>query len=214
MLFRSDKVSVDIGFGAQKARALVTPGDCVTLDGTLTGLLKGRVSSAALDNRAGCAAVIRAAQLLKGVDKPRISVALVSQEETGSAGAATAANILAPDLAVVVDVSMATTPDDRPERCGVMGKGPMIGMAPILEKGLSNKLIDICKKEDIPYQLEIMGSRTGTDADHIAVSGKGVRAALVSIPLRFMHTPAEVVDIGDVENTALLIAKAVGGALC
>ena len=211
----ADKISIDIGMNAENAKSAVNPGDRITLDGKLTTLLGNRVSAAALDNRAGCAAIIRAAQLLAGTSNPRISVALVSQEETGSAGAATAANILAPDIAVAVDVSMAITPDDSPDKCGIMGDGPMIGIAPILERRLSNKLIDICKNEAIPYQLEVMGANTSTDADHIAVSGKGVKTALISIPLRFMHTPAEIVDTTDIENTALLIAKAVkGGGLC
>ena len=90
----------------------------------------------------------------------------------------------------------------------------MIGVAPILDRRLSRMLADTAKRANIPWQPEVMGSRTGTDADVIAVSGAGVRTALVSIPLRFMHTPGEVAALCDIENTARLIAETVGGNVC
>jgi len=210
---KAEELAVDIGFSAETAREKVQLGDRITFDGVCTPLLSDRVACAALDDRSGCAAVIRAAELLRDCKKANISVALVSQEETSSAGAATAANILAPDYAFVVDVSMAVTPDDRAEDCGELGKGPMIGVSPILSRSLSNKLIETAKHKNIPWQIEVMAGRTGTDADAIAVSGKGVRAATVSIPLRFMHTAGEIASLADIENTARLIAETVGGGL-
>lgn len=210
---KADELAVDIGFSADSAKEKVRLGDRITFDGALTPLLSDRIASAALDDRSGCAAVIRAAELLRDCKKANISVALVSQEETGSAGAATAANILAPDYAFAVDVSMAITPDDRNEDCGEMGKGSMIGISPILSRELSNRLIETAKRKNIPWQIEVMAGRTGTDADAIAVSGKGVKAATVSIPLRFMHTAGEIASLADIENTARLIAEVVGGGL-
>lgn len=211
---KPEQLSVDIGLSAEAAREKVALGDRIVLDGVLEPLFSDRVCSAALDDRAGCAAVIRAAELLKKTEKAEIIVALVSQEEVGSSGAATSAFAVAPDFAFVVDVSMGLTPDEKAEACGEMGKGPMIGVAPILDRRLSLRLTETAKRANIPWQIEVMASRTGTDADAIAVSGKGVRAALVSIPLRFMHTPGEVVSLSDVENTAKLIAETVGGGLC
>ncbi len=211
---KPEELAVDIGLSAGAAREKVALGDRITLDGALEPLFADRICSAALDDRAGCAAVIRAAELLKKNEKAEIIVALVSQEEVGSSGAATSAFAVAPDFAVVVDVSMGLTPDEKAEACGEMGKGPMIGVAPFLDRRLSRLLTDTAKRANIPWQLEVMSSRTGTDADAIAVSGRGVRTALVSIPLRFMHTPGEVVALCDVENTARLIAETVGGGLC
>ena len=210
---KPDGMTVDVGFCAEKARELIEPGDRITFDGEFTSLLGDRVCAPAMDDRSGCAAVIKAAELLRGCRTANVSVALVSQEETGSAGASTAAFALQPDYAFAVDVSMAITPDDSAEKCGEMGKGPMIGFSPILDRELSRKLIDVAKKKNIPWQTEIMSGRTGTDADYIAVSGKGVKTACVSIPLRFMHTAAEVVSLADIENTARLIAETVGGGL-
>ena len=211
---KPEDLSVDIGLSAEAAREKVALGDRIVLDGVLEPLFGDRVCSAAMDDRAGCAAVIRAAELLKGTEKAEIIVALVSQEEVGSSGAATSAFAVAPDFAFVVDVSMGLAPDEKAEMCGEMGKGPMIGVAPILDRRLSLRLTETAKRANIPWQIEVMASRTGTDADAIAVSGRGVRTALVSIPLRFMHTPGEVVSLSDVENTSRLIAETVGGGLC
>ncbi len=211
---KPEDVAVDIGFSAEAAREKVAPGDRITLDGALEPLFSDRICSAALDDRAGCAAIIRAAELLKNTEKAEIIVALVSQEEVGSSGAATSAFAVAPDFAFVVDVSMGLAPDEKAESCGEMGKGPMIGVAPILDRRLSRLLVETAKRANIPWQMEVMAGRTGTDADAIAVSGRGVRTAIVSVPLRFMHTPGEVVALCDVENTARLIAETVGGGLC
>ena len=84
----------------------------------------------------------------------------------------------------------------------------MIGIAPSLSREVSEKLLNIAKDRDIPYQTEVMNGSTGTNADRYSVGGKnGAKACTVSIPLRNMHTPAEVIDISDVEQTGRLIAE-------
>lgn len=209
-----EQLAVDVGLSAESAKEKIALGDRITFDGALQPLLSDRVCSVALDDRSGCAAVIHAAELLRSTESAEIVVALVSQEEVGSSGAATSAFAIAPDFAFAVDVSMGLTPDDRAETCGELGKGPMIGVAPILDRRLSKLLSETAQRANIPWQIEVMGGRTGTDADVIAVSGKGVRTAIVSIPLRFMHTAGEVMSLSDIENTARLIAETVGGGLC
>jgi len=211
---KTDGMTVDVGLTKEKAKELIGLGDRITFDAPFTNLLGDRICAPALDDRSGCAAVIRAAQLLRDCGKARVSVALTSQEESGSAGAKTSAFILKPDYAFAVDVSFAMTPDSDPEDCAELGKGPMVGIAPILDRKLSKLLIDVAKRRNIPYQTEIMAGSTGTDADHIAVSGVGVKTAVISIPLRFMHTAGEVASLADIENTAKLIAETVGGGLC
>lgn len=170
---------------------------------------RDRWPPASLDDRAGCAAVIGAAKLLRESAAAEISVALVSQEEVGSAGAATAAYALAPDFAFAVDGFVRLDPRRPPEDCAEIGKGPMIGFAPILDRSLSRRLTETAQKHGIPYQTEIIGSRTGTDADFIAVSRGGVRTGLLSIPLRFMHTAGEIAALCDLEQTARLLAKTI-----
>ena len=198
---------VDTGLPAEQARKRVRPGDRMTFDGPPLRLGGDRVTGAALDDRCGCAAVILAArELLSRRPELSLCVLLASQEETGSAGAKTGAFETAPDLALAVDVSFGSTPGETGAASGRLGGGPMIGLAPILKKEVSQGLIETAKREGIPYQLEVMGGRTGTDADLIATAGGGVPAGLVSIPLRYMHTPGELVSLEDVLSTARLLA--------
>ena len=129
-----------------------------------------------------------------------------SQEETGFLGSRTGSFAINPSCAIVVDVSFAVQPTVAPEKCGELSKGPMIGIAPILDKEMFVELKSISKSNNIPYQLEVMSGTTGTNADAITTTASGVRTALLSIPLRNMHTQSEVVDMADIEKTAELIA--------
>ena len=205
-----EDVLVDVGYPGDKCRELIRPGDRVNLRSTPRELLGGLVSGKALDNRAGCCCLIKVLELLKDEElNCGLSVVFSSMEEIGGQGAKTAAYGVAPTHAVVVDVSYAHTPDSPREKCGKIGDGPMVGFSPILSRELSDKLVDIAKSTEIPYQYEAMGGSTGTNADHIATTRTGVRTALVSIPLKYMHSPTEVVDPQDVDNSATLIAALV-----
>ena len=82
----------------------------------------------------------------------------------------------------------------------------MIGISPVLSRTLSQTLINIARAEKIPYGIEVMPQRTGTDADALSVVKGGSIAATVSLPIRYMHTPVETADISDIENTAKLLA--------
>lgn len=208
-----EDVSVDVGLDADEARKRITPGDRITFCSEVRELMNGRVSARATDDRAGCAAVIRAAQKLTERELCcGLTVALTTLEEVGGQGAATAANILSPTHAVAVDVSFGRAPDCPRAKCGEMGGGPMIGAAPVIDNEMFSRLRETAKREGIPYQVEVMGGNTGTDVDGIAVSGAGVRCALVSIPQRNMHTPVEIVHVSDVEATGDLIAAYVADA--
>ena len=99
------------------------------------------------------------------------------------------------------------THDESEEECGIMGKGAMIGIAPSLSREMSDSFISLAEEKGIPYQLEVMSGKTGTNADTIGVSGSGTKTVTVSIPEKHMHTPVEIVDINDIDNTALLIAE-------
>ncbi len=111
------------------------------------------------------------------------------------------------DEAIAVDVSFGYTPSCKKSDCGELGKGPMVGFSPILSATMSNKLREIAEKNSIPYQVEVMGGgHTGTNADVISVSESGIKTALVSIPEKYMHSPIEIVDTNDVDNTAKLLA--------
>ena len=88
-----------------------------------------------------------------------------------------------------------------------MGSGTMIGVSPSLCRELSQAFIDTAQQKEIPYQIEVMNGKTGTDADKISVTRSGVKTVTLSIPLRYMHTPVEVLDLRDIDCTASLIAE-------
>ncbi len=204
---KMEEVLVDTGFETQRARQLFAPGDYISMDGPLSVLENGRLRGRALDDRIGCAAVLMAARSLHAAEPGcRVTVVLASMEEGSGVGASTAAFDVAPDLAVAVDVSFADGFGVPAWHCGKMGGGPMIGIAPVLDRKQTDRLRQLAAREGIPFQLEAMGGRTGTDAEGIASARTGIPTVLLSIPLRNMHTPVETIHLDDVENTARLMA--------
>ncbi len=202
------ELGIDVGMDARRARRHIRPGDRVSFRPNFRPLAGERVSGKSLDDRAGVAAVLRCLDLLAGEElECDIAAVFAVQEELGCRGSAAAAYRVAPSAAIAVDVSFAHTPDADRARCGVLAGGPMIGWAPGLDDRLTRRLLALAEEAGIPSQNEVMGGDTGTDADSIADARGGVRTALLSIPLRYMHTPAEVVDLRDVENTARLMAE-------
>lgn len=211
------KTWVDFGMPYGEVAKHIKIGDLLTYKTSPKTLLGNRISSSALDDRCGVAALIRCAELLSDASdlKYKIVILLSSQEETYGTGAKTGAYKIDADEAIAVDVSFASQPDITGMYSKIeLTKGPMICISPILNKPMSDKLTEIAKKLNIPYQLEPISGITGTNADHISVSKSGVKTAVVSIPQKYMHTPAEVIDTDDVENTARLIAEYIknGGA--
>lgn len=203
----ADSIYIDTGLNKAEITDIVSLGDNVIVSSKPKKLIGSRFTAGSLDNKAGVATLIKVAHML--VDKNLdccVKFLFSSQEETGFLGSRTASFAIKPSCAIVVDVSFATQPMVAPEKCGELSKGPMIGFAPILDKEMFSDLKSISHKNDIPYQLEIMSSTTGTNADAITTTASGVRTALISIPLRNMHTQAEIVDMTDIENTAKLIA--------
>ncbi len=210
-----DEILIDTGMSKNEAEKLISPGDRITVKSPHGEMENGRIFGAALDDRAGCAAIIRAAELVAETEeRPSVKLLFSAQEETGGDGAITGSFNLDADECIAVDVSFADAPGMPSEKCGKLNKGPMIGIAPVLDYRISRKLKSIAEEKGIPYQLELMGDSTGTNADHIAISKGGVRTGLVSIPQRNMHTGVEIISVDDVENLAKLIAEYIlGGGL-
>ena len=151
-------------------------------------------------------------ELIKDDDiKCSYTVLFSSQEEIGERGAQIACYDINPDIAIAVDVGFGLTSDDSPHKCGVIGRGAMVGISPSLSREISESLMETARAKNIPYQVEIMGGLTGTNADRFSVSKCGVKSCTCSIPLKYMHTPVEVIDIEDVKNTALLLAEYLRG---
>ncbi len=210
-----DDILVDTGLSMQEAEKLISAGDRITVRSPACELLGERISCPALDDRAGCAVIIRAAEIItKAENAPNLKLLFSAQEETGGTGAVTGSFNIDADECISVDVSFADAPDMPSKKCGKLDKGPMIGFSPVLSYEISRRLEAVAKEKEIPYQLELMSDSTGTNADHIALSRGGIKTGLVSIPLRNMHTAVEVVSVNDVENCAQLIAQYIlGGGL-
>lgn len=210
------KLSLDTGLG-EKAGELISAGDLATYDKRACELCGNRVTGKSLDNRAGVAALLCLAKKFEK-EQPPINVLLLfcGAEELGHRGAKTAAFSCECDEAIAVDVSFAAFPEISPEECGKLGHGPMIGISPVLSSAVARKLTETAKIGNIPYQVEVMGGTTATDADVLSVTKEGIPTGLLSIPLRNMHTDAEVIDTADIASTADLLYAYImsGGAVC
>lgn len=207
-------ISIDIGMTREQAEQLVSPGDSVLICSAFRTLCADRVSAPFVDDRSGVCAVLEALELMKGRKlRYNIAVSFTAQEETGERGAKQAAFRIQPDEAIVVDVSFGRTPDSIPHETAELGSGAMIGFSAVLDREMSQRLCDICEESGIPYTREVMPGATGTNADSIAVSGRGIKCCTLSFPIRYMHTGVETVDIGDIMAAARLICEyASGGA--
>lgn len=201
-------LAIDTGMSAQKLKESVSIGDIVTLKSTPLRLQNERFSSKAVDNRCSIAALIQVMQELTRVrhDSDVYFVA-TAQEEEDLSGVTAAAYNLQPDIAVVIDACHGDMPDTSKEDTYNLGKGPAIGIGPVLAKKLTNRLIEIAKEENIPYQLDVEPDDTGTEAWATQVSRCGIPTALVSIPVRYMHTSVETVHLDDIRNTGRLILR-------
>ena len=202
-------MAVDIGYSAQKARELVPIGTRIAFRSRPASLLGSRISGKALDNRAGAAVIIRTVELLEPKCSRldcHVTALLSTREEVGHLAAGCAAFTVAPTQAIVVDTGFGQYPGCPSEACCKLGGGPMIGFSPVLSRSITKKLTSVADEEGIQWQYDVCGGRTGTNADDIAVTAGGIPCGLLSIPQRNMHTPVEVVDCDDVENTARLLA--------
>lgn len=217
---KKHEIWIDIG-AKTKAEALtrIAIGDVATYDHEFE-LINGSIGTArAFDNKVG-AYIVGEALIRLAKEKSKLAAKVVSvattQEEIGTRGAQTSAFAVDPHVALIVDVGHATDhPDCDPRKFGEtkLGGGPIICRGPNINPKVYERLVATAKKLKIPYQLEADPRPTGTDARAIQMARGGVACGLVSIPLRYMHTPSEIVDLEDVENCVKLFAafaKSVG----
>ncbi len=210
------KLVIDIGCSAEKARQLVKVGDPIILRQSCTDLLNHRICGKALDNRAGVAVLLDVLYALRKMPLPiDLYTVFSTGEEFNGFGAIHAANELAPDEALVIDVTHGVSVNTPKEKAFPLGSGAVIGVAPILNGEVTNRLLALADKYQIAHAREAMSGRTGTNSDCIASSRYGVPTGLVSIPLRYMHSGCEVVDLADMKECSRLIMQYVnqGGAI-
>ena len=192
----------------KRAKEVIKPGDFVNYYEEPANLLDNKITGKALDNRVGVSMLLCLAKELKDKRLPiKVAFAFTGEEELGCRGAATSAFAIKPDEAIAIDVTFGDAPDVSARECGSLGGGAMIGIAPVLNKSISDKLVAIAKNNNINYDTEIMSERTGTDADKISLTAEGVKTGLISVPIRNMHTPVEVVCLSDMTATVKILEK-------
>ena len=205
--FPPDKLCIDVGLTQEEAERLVPPGTPVVYGNTFEELGEKYLCGKALDDRACAAIIIRAFERLSGEELNADVCCLVStQEEVGHRGATVAAWSVQPDAALVVDVTHGRMPD-APEVPCECGKGAAIGIGPNMNPTLSRELIALARARGIAYQPEaVPGGNSGTNAHAVQMAREGVVTGLISLPLKYMHTPVEVVCREDMDAIVELLA--------
>lgn len=203
---------IDIGAkDREDAEKYVSVGDPLTFDIYFEHLRNDLVMARGFDNKMGSFVVAETIRLLHDIKMTAAVFGVSSiQEEIGAYGAHISAFGIEPDVGLVTDVTHATdTPDVKKERFGFvkMGNGPVIGKGSSINPVVEKRLRETAEKNNIPYQRTADPRGTGTDADRIAYSRKGVPTGLASVPNRYMHTPGEILHLEDLENTAKLFAE-------
>lgn len=217
-----DKLVIDLGMPAEQVHELVRVGDQITIGVGFELFGDNMAVSRAFDDKVG---VFIACRVMENLSKDpgyhgNFIAAITTQEEIGTRGAITSAHAISPDAAIAFDVTHATDyPGIDKSKYGdiVCGKGPVIARGPNINPVMFSTLEQAARAEGIEFQLEAEPSVTGTDARSIQVSRDGVPTALISIPLRYMHTPTEVIDLDDVEGAIRLITrfvKSIGDVDC
>lgn len=190
-------------------------GCVITYPDTFFVLNENKFVCRALDNRMGGFMIAEVARLLKENGKELdfgLYVVNSVQEEIGLRGAEMITNTIQPNVAIVTDVTHdTTTPMIEAKKSGLaeIGKGPVVSYAPAVQQRLRDLILDTAEEKEIPFQRAASSRMTGTDTDAFAYSNGGVASALISLPLRYMHTTVEMVHRDDVENVIKLIYESV-----
>lgn len=188
---------------------IVSVGDYIIYDMDYEYLLNNNISARGLDNRTGAFIV---AEVLKRLSKENLNVGVYAvstvNEETTMGGAHFAAANIQPSMAIACDVTFATdAPGSNPKKDGdvKLGEGAVISIGSQINKKINKLIKDTAKKYDYKLQVELTPRGTGTDADKMRFAGKGVPVALLSLPLRYMHSPSEVVNLDDIDEEINLL---------
>ena len=206
-IIKHEDMVIDIGFSAKKTRELVRVGDMITLRSSCAELKNNLVMGKSFDNRASCAVIIDVLSKISRLNSRFDVYAVFSAgEEFGGFGVSTAAFDIAPDRAIVLDTTFGVSPYTSSSKGKKLGQGAAIGISPLLDNHMKESLVGIARSRSLDYQTEVMSGGTGTNADDIVMSRSGVATALLSIPLRYMHSASEVVSLEDMKSASALVS--------
>lgn len=205
---KTEDMLIDTGLSPEKAAQVIAVGDFVSIDRKLLSLKNSVFSGKALDDRAGVAVLLQIAEDLQKL-KHQADVYLVAtvQEEVGLRGALTSAYGITPDLGIAIDVTHGKIPGLSDEEAYELGKGPVVVIGPQVHPKLFARLQSVAEEHGIKHQIEPSTRPGGTDAFALQIAQAGVATALLSIPLRYMHTSVETVSAADIRESGRLLAE-------
>ena len=199
---------VDTGLRPQRVKNLVRIGDLISFAQEPIQLQADTLAGHSLDNRASVAALTLCLdELQKRNHAWDVWAVATAQEEETLGGARTSAFQLRPQLAVAVDVTWGKSTGTPDHKTFPLGKGPTLGLGPNIHPGLHSSFKEVADNLEIPYAIEVMPRHSGTDAYSLQVAAEGIPTMVVGIPLRYMHTPVEVVALKDIRRTAHLLSE-------
>ena len=207
-----DALVIDLGLPGKTVKKQVRVGDSITFGVGFERYGKGMAISRAFDDKAGVWVAVRVLEELKKADtlKGDFICAATVQEEIGVRGAETSTYSINPDVGIAFDVTHASDYpgiDKTKHGACVCGGGPVIARGPNINPEVFDRLVAAAEKENIPYQIEAEPGVTGTDARAIQMARGGKACGLVSVPVRYMHTPTEVLKLSDLELTVALLVR-------
>lgn len=204
-------MTIDTGMSADEVRKVISVGDSITLVGECKELAGGRLCGKSMDDRASIAAIVKMLEKLSKVnlDVDVYAVAAVC-EEVGGRGAKTAGFAINPDMAIAIDVTHGITPDNS-KNAFELASGAAISKGPNIHPALAERLCSTAENGNIRCTVEIEGGDTGTDAWILQTVREGIPTALLSVPLRYMHTTVETLAVSDVEAVSELLARFIAG---
>lgn len=207
-----DFLLVDTGLEAAQLARQVRPGDLISFAQAPLEPCGETLMGHTLDNRASVAALTACLEALSG--RPHLwdvwAVASTQEEET-MGGASTSAFQIRPSLAIAVDVTFAASPGSPTHKTFPLGKGPTLAWGPNTHPKLYQALEDTARRLEIPYVMEPTPRHSGTDAFALQVAAEGIPSMVIGIPLRYMHTPVEMVSMKDITRTGRLMAEFIAG---
>jgi tetrahedral aminopeptidase len=202
-----DELMVDVGLPEDEVRNLVRIGDLITCDAPLLELQGKRVAGKAMDDRACVAAITVCLDSLKGMQHSwDVYAAATVQEEMGLQGAKTAAYKIHPDIAIALDTTFGKQPGVDSDESFALGSGPVLGYGANFHIKLGERIRKTANYHEIKLQDEMLVGNSGTDAWAIQIAHGGVPTALISIAIKNMHSPVEIVDLRDIERAGRLLA--------
>jgi len=206
------KLCIDVGLTQEQAEAKIPLGTPVVFAGSCRELGENALCGKTMDDRACLAAIIKTMENLAGRELNVDVVVLVAvQEELGMRGAVTGAYSVQPDYAISLDVTHAHTPDAKKSETVKFGGGAAIAVGPNMNRALTEDIISCAKEKDLSYQVEVVPGNSGTNAWVIQISRSGVATALISIPVKYMHSPVETLDLRDAQSAVDILVNFISG---